>query len=348
MAHSRMVLVALAALALAPLARGQSFAVEVTTDSLNVRSGVQASVLGQAGRGQRFVAAAQSQGWLAIDWAGRRAWISGSYARRVGATAVVVQADALNARSGPDTSYARLATLSRGQSYVRLEERAGWSRIQLDARSAWVSSGYVRAVSLGQGTTPPPTPTPTPTPTPGSDWQSLHRGLTLGSGQIPRRGLANPTLRGALGVSVEPYGDIVTREGRSFVSGLVSSFGGANDTGVTTTETGAITGERLRSLNTPLSPSAAQLAARPGDFYYCAMRFDYAPGRTWWRGARLLVVNPANGRAIVVRCVDWGPHTRTKRTLDLSPQAMRDLGLTTDRAAIVSFADPASPLGPVR
>lgn len=180
-------------------------------------------------------------------------------------------------------------------------------------------------------------------------WQAVHAGLTQSGSEIPRRGLTNQTLRGALGISTEPYGDVTTLDGRSFVSGRTSWFGGPNDTGVTSTETGAISGERLRSLNSPLSPSAATLASRPGDYYFVAMRWDYRPnGTSWWRNARLLVVNPATGAAIVVRPVDWGPNTSTRRILDLSPQAMRDLGIDTDDTAIVSFAAPGTPLGVVR
>ena len=130
----------------------------------------------------------------------------------------------------------------------------------------------------------------------------------------------------------------------------MSWFGSPRDTsGVTATETGAITGELLRALNDPLDPSAATLRARPEDYYYVAMRFAYSPnGRGFWRDARLLIVSPRTGAKVVVRPVDWGPHTRTGRVLDLSPQSLRDLGLTTDDEALVAFAAPGTPLGPVR
>jgi hypothetical protein len=129
----------------------------------------------------------------------------------------------------------------------------------------------------------------------------------------------------------------------------VSWFGGANDQGVTAAETGALTGETLRSLNTPPNPTPSQARARPARYYYVAMRFDYSVrGRSWWRNARLLVVNPLNGQAVVVRPVDWGPHTRTRRVLDLSPQALRDLGLRTDGTALVAFAKSGTSLGVVR
>ncbi len=191
---------------------------------------------------------------------------------------------------------------------------------------------------------PPPEPPPPPPPGTGE----VHAGLTLGALQIPRVGLQNPTLRRALGVSTEPYGDVVTIEGKRYVRGRSSWFGGPRDTGVTASETGAITGERLRSLNSPLAPDAGTLAARAKDYYFVAMRFDYTPGIAAWRDARILVRNPRTGASVVVRAVDWGPNTRTGRTVDLSPQALADLRATTDDLLDVAFAAPGTPLGVVR
>lgn len=190
----------------------------------------------------------------------------------------------------------------------------------------------------GSTTTPPPATTGLP-----------YVGLTLSGSEVPRAGLANSTLRATLGLSTEPYGTVESYEGQSWVRGRVSWFGSPGDTGVTSTETGAVTGERLRSLNDPVNPSASTLASRPADYYYVAMRWAYSPNSTsWWRNARLIVVNPATGAAVVVRPVDWGPNTSTRRILDLSPQALDDLGLSTDGEAIVAFAPAGTPLGRVR
>jgi hypothetical protein len=172
--------------------------------------------------------------------------------------------------------------------------------------------------------------------------------LTQGGSQIPRAGLYNATLS-FLGTTTEPYGDLVTDGGgNSWVRGSASWFGGPSDTGVSSSETGAITGEILRDLNDPLSPSASTLASRPGDYYYVAMRWSYSPnGRSWWADALIVVRNPATGAEVVVRPVDWGPNISTGRIIDLSPQAMNDLGLTTDDDVWVAFAGPGSALGPV-
>lgn len=183
---------------------------------------------------------------------------------------------------------------------------------------------------------------------PGEGLAALYAGLTLEGAQIPREGVANRTLQNTLGVNPEPHGEVVQYEGLDFVEGLVSWFGGPRDTGVTASETGAITGENLRALNNPLNPDAGTLQANAADYYYVAMRFDYSPqGRSFWQRARFLIVNPSNGVAVVVRAVDWGPHTRTARILDLSPQSLDDLGLETDDAALVAFAPEGAPLGVV-
>jgi hypothetical protein len=186
------------------------------------------------------------------------------------------------------------------------------------------------------------------TTTPPMTSASVYGGLTQSGSEIPRAGLANATLRGALGVSTEPYGSVVTYLSESWVSGRVSWFGGPSDTGVTTTETGAVSGERLRSLATPEHADRATIASRPADYYFIAMRWNYSPnGTSWWRNARLVITNPRTGAQVVVRPVDWGPNTSTGRAMDLSQQTLTDLGLTTDDTALVAFARPGTALGPV-
>jgi hypothetical protein len=80
------------------------------------------------------------------------------------------------------------------------------------------------------------------------------------------------------------------------------------------------------------------------DLYYCAMRWPYQrmdagrgddirpiPGvnvaeeMAFWRNRKILVVNPENQKAVVVRAADWGPATWTGNAIDLSPMAMRAL-----------------------
>ena len=95
-----------------------------------------------------------------------------------------------------------------------------------------------------------------------------------------------------------------------------------------------------------MNASASTVATRPADVYFIAMRGDYTPhGRNFWRDARLLVVNPANGMKVVLRPVDWGPNTSTGRVLDISPRAKGYLGATTDDDLLDSYAATGAALG---
>ena len=135
------------------------YAVEVTASRLNVRNGVMGSVLGQVDKGDRMVVTGTRSGWLQIDWGGRSAWISGTYARRASATIDVVTASFLNVRRGPGSSYGVMGSVRQGQGLVVLERRSGWNRVQFDSRAGWVSSRYTRAWNGSNGgstTTPPP------------------------------------------------------------------------------------------------------------------------------------------------------------------------------------------------
>ena len=158
-------------------------------------------------------------------------------------------------------------------------------------------------------------------------WRLCYAGLSLDGAEIPRQGIMNPTLESALGLQVEPYGEIVKFMGFDFVKGLVSSFGGPYDEGTREDETAALTGELLRELKE--------------DDYYCAMRWCYPPqGPSSWANRRLLVINPINNKAAILRAIDWGPHYRTGRTIDLSPRCLSILELETDGEAICAFAKP--------
>jgi len=344
--------------------------VEVTASRLNVRSSAWGRVLGQVPRGTRLASDHQAGDWHQVYFGGDKAYVSGSYTRASDAQTLRITASTLNVRTGPSTSNSRIGQVKRDQVYVRLARRSGWSQIQFDHRTGWVHERYVHARGLSgviSGTPDPDDSTSTvapgggatssggsdssPTTPPSSNGadrstrallNGYHRGLSYMGAQIPRIGVYNSILR-----REDPFGRTRTFGGLPFVLGKISHFGGPSDRGVTSSETGTITGERLRSLNSPMNPSRAQIGSRPADFYYVAMRWDYRPhGRTFWRRAKILVVAPS-GRAVIVRPVDWGPHTRTRRIIDLSPQATRDLGLTTDQEAYVAFADPSAPLGPV-
>lgn len=139
-------------LAFAGLATAQPFAVEVTADVLNVRASAMGTVLGQVHRGDRFAATAQQSGWLRIDYQGRGAWISSSFARRVNADLLQITTD-VNVRTGPDTSYGRIGVAATGQTYVKVGSNAGFNLIQFDGRRGYVVGWATRDRSGGSSTT---------------------------------------------------------------------------------------------------------------------------------------------------------------------------------------------------
>jgi hypothetical protein len=128
--------------------------------------------------------------------------------------------------------------------------------------------------------------------------------------------------------------------------GKVGVFGGPKDRGIKPEDKLALpTGphgvyERIRSLN-PKS-------------FYCAMRWNYhvehltpEEVKRWWANKKLLVTNPKNGSAIIVRAVDYGPHEKTGLDISVSPGAAEALGAEVGDEVDIAIADPKSPLGPV-
>jgi rare lipoprotein A (peptidoglycan hydrolase) len=128
--------------------------------------------------------------------------------------------------------------------------------------------------------------------------------------------------------------------------GKVGVFGGPKDRGIKPDDKLALptgkhfTFERVRSLN-PKS-------------FYCAMRWDYhvlgksiGEGQRWWANKKLLVTNPANGAAVVVRAVDFGPPESTGLAIAVSPGAADALGVNVGDDVEIAFADPRLPTGAV-
>jgi murein DD-endopeptidase MepM/ murein hydrolase activator NlpD len=91
----------------------------------------------------------------------------------------------------------------------------------------------------------------------------------------------------------------------------------------------------------------------PRDPWYCAMRWPYtidgavAGAKDWWVNRRILVVNPKNGKAVILRAADWGPAAYTGRVIDVSPQAEKALGASTNDTVNIAFAPDGANLGPV-
>lgn len=123
------------------------------------------------------------------------------------------------------------------------------------------------------------------------------------------------------------------------VEGKMSTFGGPHDLGMAANEDLALfTKADLQNpkyiyLFLPAPPPGTSGLGRRlnPDQYYFACRWNYAETpREFLRRALARVENPANGRAVDARPVDWGPHPSTGRVADLSPGLAAALGLDTD------------------
>ncbi|WP_336251069.1 NlpC/P60 family protein [Stomatohabitans albus] len=136
-------------------------------------------------------------------------------------------------------------------------------------------------------------------------------------------------------------------------SGRISKFGGPGDS----MESSALMSIQPWPGNAPKSD------------WYCATQWTYAvqsarrgakprlaPGCTATlagkakmalRSQKVLVRSPKTGRAVVLWAADWGPATYLRRLIDVSPAALKALGISTDATVEVAWADPATPVGPV-
>jgi hypothetical protein len=119
----------------------------------------------------------------------------------------------------------------------------------------------------------------------------------------------------------------------------MSTFGGPHDLGMAANEDLALftkadlQNPKYSYLFLPGPPPGTSGLGRrlnPNQYYF-ACRWNYADTpREFLRRALARVENPANGRAVDARPVDWGPHPSTGRVADLSPGLAAALGLDTD------------------
>ncbi|MDC3378661.1 SH3 domain-containing protein [Planctomycetota bacterium] len=80
-------------------------------------------------------------------------------AQPASAETVEVTARALNVRSGPSTSRARVATVYRGQRYQALSRSGGWVKLRVSGREGWSHGGFLRTVSTPAAPAPAPSQT---------------------------------------------------------------------------------------------------------------------------------------------------------------------------------------------
>lgn len=204
-------------------------------------------------------------------------------------------------------------------------EQAEWLKPRLKWLGALLAHFLSQRINRGNIADPGPFEVGSEPHSDRSNWSQYYGGLEQSGYGIPYRGLENPTLRRKLGKVKEPFGELVEFKDRKFVKGKVAWFGGKKDRLIADDETTTLTGEVLRFLSE--------------DDYYCAMRWNYQGGMQFWKNRHLLVVNPKNDRAVIVRVIDWGPNIETERIMDLSPRALESLDAKTDDDLLGAFSN---------
>ena len=131
------------------------------------------------------------------------------------------------------------------------------------------------------------------------------------------------------------------------VEGKMSTFGGPQDSGMAANEDLALFAKadlqnpKYAYLFLPAPPPGTSGLGRRlnPDQYYFACRWNYADTpKEFLRRALARVENPANGRAVDARPVDWGPNASTGRVADLSPGLAAALSLDTDDIVRITIA----------
>jgi N-acetylmuramoyl-L-alanine amidase len=124
--------------------------------------------------------------------------------------------------------------------------------------------------------------------------------------------------------------------------GACSWFGGPEDDGVAPDEGLAFLFEvdDAPTLFLPVQPPGTTGLARRlnPDRMYVACRWDYeVTPKDMLADQDKFAVVTANGRSVLARPADWGPHHSTKRAADLSPGLMEALGIATEDVVTVEY-----------
>ncbi len=133
-------------------------------EGLNVRTGPSTSYskLGKLSYGQSVTVISTSNGWSKINYNGSTGYVSSQYLQSIKPssgsnsqttdTVMYVNTTAgLNVRTGPSTSYSKLGKLSYGQSVTVISTSNGWSKINYNGSTGYVSSQYLQSIKPSSG-----------------------------------------------------------------------------------------------------------------------------------------------------------------------------------------------------
>ncbi len=137
--------------------------VYVTTD-INVRNGpgLSYSIIGSLDKNEVVTKLGTSGNWTKIDFNGKTAYVNSPYVKPYSGDDDVIVIDdddavaayanaAVNVRSGPGTSYAKLGELRKGDAVTLVGSTGSWSIIKWSTGTAYVSSAYLTKSSSNPG-----------------------------------------------------------------------------------------------------------------------------------------------------------------------------------------------------
>ena len=128
----------------------EQYAVKVTANSLNVRSGPGTiySKVSVLNKNATCIIQAEENGWGLL--ANGLGWISLAYTQKatvaVANTSYIVKitAGSLNVRSGPGTNYSITSVVNKNEKYTIVEEKSGWGKLKSGV--GWISLAYTQKV----------------------------------------------------------------------------------------------------------------------------------------------------------------------------------------------------------
>ena len=158
----------------------------INADGVNLRSGPSSGyeILGAFDHGKAVTVLSEANGWSRVVVDGHEGYMFSRYITRnssavptvTAAPAVVptvtaavtggegtINANGVNLRSGPGSSYGILGSFDRGTAVTVVSAANGWTSVIVNGVSGYIYSAYV---THGPLPTPEPTPAPTPEPTP--------------------------------------------------------------------------------------------------------------------------------------------------------------------------------------
>lgn len=130
-------------------------AVTTKVGALNVRASAStgATIVATVRKGSYITLLSKSGSWWRVEYGnGQYGYCHADYITIVEGTPVTVatQSGPLNVRSGAGTSYAKIATLSKGHTVIRLTTANGWSRILYHGiKTGYVSAQYLSGTTSG-------------------------------------------------------------------------------------------------------------------------------------------------------------------------------------------------------